>query len=86
MSLFFSILLATALVGVLIYIIAENQHPTQTLAWVLVIVFLPVAGLVLYFLVGHRPVRKQLLPEEERKILQQRAQEAQRGHECRRDD
>ena len=82
MSLFLSVLLVMALVGVLIYIIAENQHPTQTLAWVLVIIFLPVAGLVLYFLVGHRPVRKQLLPDEERLQLQQRAHEAQGAHEC----
>ena len=82
MSLFFSVLLAMALVGVLIYIIAENQHPTQTLAWVLVIVFLPVFGLILYFLVGHRPIRKQLLPEEERLLLEQRVHEAQAGHEC----
>ena len=77
MSLFFNIVLVLALIGILIYIIAENQHPTQTLAWVLVIVFLPVVGLILYFLVGHRPVRKQLLPEAERLLLQQRVTESQ---------
>ena len=82
MILFFNIVLVLALIGILIYIIAENQHPTQTLAWVLVIVFLPVVGLILYFLVGHRPVRKQLLPEEERRLLQQRVTEAQAPHSC----
>jgi cardiolipin synthase len=71
MSLLLSILLGLALAGVLIYIIAENQHPTQTLAWVVVIIFLPVVGLILYFLVGHRPVQKQQLPPEEKHLLQQ---------------
>ena len=71
MSLLLSILLGLALAGVLIYIIAENQHPTQTLAWVVVIIFLPVVGLILYFLVGHRPVQKQQLLPEEKHLLQQ---------------
>lgn len=71
MGLLLSILLGLALVGVLIYIIAENQHPTQTLAWVVVIVFLPVIGLLLYFLVGHRPVQKQQLSPEDKLQLQQ---------------
>ena len=82
MSLFINILLVLALIGILIYIIAENQHPTQTLAWVLVIVFLPVIGLILYFLVGHRPVRKLLLSEDERQLLRQRVAEAQAPHSC----
>lgn len=71
-----SILLALALVGIVVYIIAENKHPIQTLAWILVIVFLPVIGLLLYFLVGHRPTRKQLLPPEESAILARRVAEA----------
>ena len=80
MNLLLSILLVLALVGVLIYIIAENQHPTQTLAWVVVIVFLPVIGLILYFLVGHRPLRKNLLPPAERDALQQLVRDAQAPH------
>ena len=72
MNLLLSILLGLALAGVLIYIIAENQHPTQTLAWVVVIVFLPVVGLILYFLVGHRPVQKHQLLPEEKHLLEQR--------------
>ena len=65
MSQLFSILLTLALIGVIIYVIAENQHPIQTLAWVVVIFFLPVVGILFYFLVGHRPRKKRLLPPEE---------------------
>ena len=80
MNLLVSILLVLALVGVLIYIIAENQQPTQTLVWVVVIVFLPVIGLILYFLVGHRPLRKSLLPPAERKALWQLVRDSQAPH------
>ncbi|MBO6083018.1 MAG: hypothetical protein J6P46_08375, partial [Bacteroidales bacterium] len=48
MSHLLSILLTLALIGILIYIIAENEHPVHTLAWVIAIVFLPVIGLILY--------------------------------------
>lgn len=65
MSLLISILLTLALTGILIYIIAENRHPVHTLAWVIAIVFLPVVGLILYFLVGHRPRRRRIVEEAE---------------------
>lgn len=76
MSSVISILLVLALIGMVVFIIAENRHPTQTLAWILVIVFLPVLGLVLYFLVGHRPTTQQLMPPEERDILLRRVEDA----------
>ena len=60
-----SILLILALAGFLIYMIAENEHPVHTLAWMTAIIFLPVIGLILYSLVGHRPRRKRLVKDEE---------------------
>lgn len=39
-------------VGVLITILIENRNPTKTVSWILVIVFLPVFGLLLYYLFG----------------------------------
>ena len=80
MSQLISILLTLALIGVIIYVIAENQHPIQTLAWVVVIIFLPVLGILLYLLVGHRPRKKRLLPPEELDILKQRVLDVQGAH------
>ncbi len=60
-----SFLLILALIGVIIYIIVENRHPIQTLAWIIAIIFLPVAGLVLYFLVGHRPWKHKMIGKDE---------------------
>ena len=64
-----SILLSLALIGILIYIIAENGHPVHTLAWVVAITFLPFVGLILYFLVGHRPRSRRLIEDEELRKL-----------------
>lgn len=41
-------------VGVIITILIENRNPTKTISWVLVIVFIPFAGLILYYLFGQK--------------------------------
>ena len=52
MNNWFGLFLLLALVGVIIVLIGENRHPIKTLAWIMVLVFLPVVGLVLYFFFG----------------------------------
>lgn len=39
---------------VIITILIENRNPTKTIAWILVIVFLPFIGIVLYFFFGQK--------------------------------
>ncbi|OYD46571.1 cardiolipin synthase [Sphingobacterium cellulitidis] len=41
-------------VGVIITILIENRNPTKTISWVLVIVFIPFVGLILYYLFGQK--------------------------------
>lgn len=41
-------------VGVLSTILIENRNPTKTISWILVIVFLPVIGLLLYYFFGQK--------------------------------
>lgn len=48
-------------VGVLGTILIENRRPTKTIAWVLVIVFLPIIGLILYYLFGQKYKKVQKL-------------------------
>lgn len=43
-------------VGVIITILSENRNPTKSLAYILVIVFIPVLGLIIYYFVGRKPV------------------------------
>ncbi len=40
------------IIAVIVGLIAEDRDPTTTLAWILIMVLLPVFGLVLYFFVG----------------------------------
>ena len=39
-------------VGTIFVVITENRNPVKTLAWVMVLVFLPIVGFVLYLLFG----------------------------------
>lgn len=43
--------------GVLSTILIENRNPTKTLSWILVIVFLPVVGLLLYYFFGQKFIK-----------------------------
>jgi len=56
--------LALIYVGVIITILAENRNPTKTLAWLLVIVFLPGLGLLIYFFFGRRFQKKKIFREK----------------------
>ena len=61
----FLALYMTLAVAAIITILLDNRQPAKTMAWVLVLVFLPLVGIVLYFFFGQN-VRK------ERAISQQR--------------
>lgn len=50
--------------GIIITILAENRNPTKTLAWILVIVFLPGVGLLFYFFFGRRFKKKRIFREK----------------------
>jgi cardiolipin synthase len=52
--------LALIYTGVIITILIENRNPTKTLAWLLVIVFLPGFGLFVYFFFGRRFKKKKV--------------------------
>jgi cardiolipin synthase A/B len=55
-------------VGVIITILSENRSPSKSLAYILVIVFLPVVGLLVYYFVGKKPVFKKSLFDKRRLI------------------
>lgn len=45
--------------GVISAILIENRNPTKTIAWILVIIFLPFIGLILYYFFGQKFVKVQ---------------------------
>src|SRR3954468_13177340 len=53
-------------VSIIITILGENRNPTKSLAYILVLVFIPVAGLLVYYFVGRKPVFKKRVFERRR--------------------
>lgn len=45
-------------VGAIITILIQNRNPTKTVAWMMVIVFVPVLGLLIYYFFGRRFTKK----------------------------
>lgn len=45
----FDILYFGAIIGTIVIIILDNRNPVKTMAWILILLFLPIVGLVLLF-------------------------------------
>jgi cardiolipin synthase A/B len=46
--------------AVILTILSENRNPSKSLAYILLLVFLPVVGLLVFYFVGRKPVFKKL--------------------------
>lgn len=57
---------------IIITILGENRNPSKSLAYILVLVFLPVIGLLVYYFVGRKPVFKKLVFKKKRLIDRQK--------------
>ena len=53
-------------IGIIFTILSENRNPSKSLAYILVLVFLPLIGLVVYYFVGRQPVFKNVLLKKRR--------------------
>jgi cardiolipin synthase len=58
--------------GIIITILSENRNPSKSLAYILVIVFLPVIGVLIYYFVGKKPIFKKHAFERKRLIDRQK--------------
>lgn len=61
----FSVILGTLTVFTAVVIILERRDPAKTLAWVLMLVFLPIIGFILYLILG-RQFRKRRMTAKKR--------------------
>lgn len=71
MNIWLNILLIIVLVSIIVMEVAENGHPIRTLAWIMVLVFLPVVGLILYFFFGRDRKNRRLATPEDANRLQE---------------
>ncbi|MCD8182894.1 MAG: cardiolipin synthase [Bacteroides sp.] len=60
-SIAFDIIYFGAIIGTIIVIILDNRNPVKTMAWILMLMFLPVVGLVLYFFFGRSQRRVRII-------------------------
>ena len=70
------ILYGCSIVGVLLIIVSENRNPLKSLPWVVVLLFAPVVGLILYFFFGHNLSKRRALSRRMRKQVNASADEA----------
>ena len=53
----FILLYAFVIAATIMTVLMDNRQPAKTMAWILVLLFLPLAGIVLYFFFGQN-IRK----------------------------
>lgn len=61
MPLWFHIVLAVFALNAIMVVITENRHPANAWAWILLLLFVPFIGLIIYFLFGTRASRFPLI-------------------------
>lgn len=72
MGALFNILGIIILASMILFILGENKRPVHTIAWLLVVCFLPVLGIVLYYLFGRGHNHLRLISTERLDIYKER--------------
>ena len=57
----------------MLHVLMDNRQPAKTMAWMLVIYFVPVVGLIFYFFFGQNTRRERLMSERSLNQLTKRA-------------
>lgn len=56
-------------VGTIISVLMDNRQPVKTMAWVMVLTFVPIAGIVLYFFFGQNTRKEKLISQHSLDLL-----------------
>lgn len=54
----FYVLYILILLGTILIVIMENRNPLKTMSWLMILIFLPAVGLIIYFLFGQKWSKK----------------------------
>ena len=57
----FLVAYAVVVIGTMIAVIMDNRQPAKTMAWILVLWFIPLLGIVLYFFFGQNVRRDHIV-------------------------
>ncbi len=61
------------IIGVMLRVLMDNRQPVKTLAWLLVLSFLPIVGIILYFFFGQNTRKEKLVSQRSLDQLTKRA-------------
>ncbi len=59
----FLLLYVLIIVGSMLTVLMDNRQPAKTMAWMMVLVFLPVVGIILYFFFGQNTRKERMISE-----------------------
>ncbi len=63
-SVIYNILYFGVIIGMVIIVILDNRNPVKTMAWVLILTFLPFVGLIFYFFFGRSTHRERIISKK----------------------
>ena len=66
------VLYAVTIVSIIVIVVSENRNPVKSLAWVTVLLLLPMVGIVLYIFFGRNIQNKRKLSRRNRRRLRKR--------------
>lgn len=69
------VLYLLSVIGGIVIVLGEERSAVSSIPWILVVIFLPVVGLLLYIIFGYSLRRKQLIDVAVRKALSDAATE-----------
>ena len=61
---FFLLIYGLIVIAVMIAVLMDNRQPAKTMAWILVLTFIPAIGIVLYFFFGQSIRKEKLISEK----------------------
>ena len=73
--LLFQVLYVVTALGTMIIVISENRNPVKTISWVLVLLFLPLVGLIIYYFFGIDNRKNRLISHKTHKKINKIANE-----------
>lgn len=57
----FDIVYFGAIIGTIVVVVLDNRNPVKTMAWILILMFLPIVGLIFYFFFGRSQRRERII-------------------------
>lgn len=58
---FFYVIYIIIVVSTIFVVVMENRNPVKTMAWIMVLIFLPILGMIIYFLFGQKWYKKHII-------------------------